>query len=270
MNAMHLEVRQIVSLLPAVVVGHAITPSTASRDAAQANSLLEVLNLNSVPIDEEKKDVKPPADWVFSWTWGSQEETASYPPVLKFLRDTCKYSAVVVGNGERLHSGLLFNKDVYTLRKKDPTTVRGQTVWRKNVVRGRTDVVVLRESLPKEAIILRNNVLFATEIKRPQDIAKSKSGCLREAQIQLIGLNVDNPNGSPPVILTDLVSVHRVLYVDVKSGTFAYVIKQITCASFAAAVLTAQILGERECVTANFSRPPSPSNSEHSDGEEED
>lgn len=60
-------------------------------------------------------------------------------------------------------------------------------------------------------------VKFAIEIKRLQDSANSKDGGLfEEAQLQLIGLNVFNVFGSPPVVLTNLAESHQVLYLDYK------------------------------------------------------
>lgn len=132
---------------------------------------------------------------------------------------------------------LTFDKGVFSLRQKDSVSVRNQCVYRQN------RPCCFCEFLLEDSAIVCNNVLFAIEIKRLDDITKSESRCLCEAQVQLVGLTIDDATSSPPLILTDLSTVHSVLYIDAKPTELRYVIKQIHCASFTSATGVAQFLG---------------------------
>ena len=86
---------------------------------------------------------------------------------------------------------------------------------------------------------------------------------LREAALQLIGLNVDNSSISASVLLTDLTSTHFVLYleaVDINRQAFKLVVKQYS--AFNDAIALVDVLKDRPCITGHFGSPPTPESSE--------
>ena len=102
---------------------------------------------------------------------------------------------------------------------------------------------------------------FAIEIKTVDGMRLSKSGCQREAMIQLIGLNASNERNSPPVVLTNLVGIHSVLFLELTSEPtkpVKYRVCEQKCMTFAAAVHFAMTKCDEASVTGDFSRPPSP------------
>jgi len=118
-------------------------------------------------------------------------------------------SVAIVEKGQHLSSGLLYDVDVYSLRKQDPF-IRNQQVVLMGKIRGRTDLVVLHE--PMKTVIRRQHVKFAIELKRPSDFSTPASQDIghRETVCQLLGMNVINNVTSPLAILTNLVEVHFV------------------------------------------------------------
>ena len=123
-------------------------------------------------------------------------------------------------------------------------------------VQGRSDLAVLRADNGGD-YILRHMVKFVVEIKTEHGYQQSQTGCMREAQLQLIGLNAFNTNNSPPVVLSNLAKNHQVLYLD-KDEHWNYFIRVVNCSSFAAAIHYANILSERTCMSPHFSRPSTP------------
>ena len=100
-------------------------------------------------------------------------------------------------------------------------------------------------------------VKFVVEVKTVYGYQQSQSGCMRECQLQLIGLNAFNTNCSPPVVLSNLAGKHQVVYLDA-DGEWRYVIKVQDCESFEAAIHFADALSNRECISQHFSRPTTP------------
>lgn len=128
-------------------------------------------------------------------------ERTSYKPVEEFLRGVGLF-CVNVSEGQCCVEKLLYNSDVYTKRNQNPLKVRGQQVFIRHRIQGRSDLAVLR--LDNEGgYILRNMVKFVVEIKTVAGYRQSQSGSMREAQLQLIRLNVFNTNNSPPVVLSN-------------------------------------------------------------------
>lgn len=182
-------------------------------------------------------------------------EMQSYSPICEFLQGLGVY-AKVVGNGQQLTDGLLYEQDIWTLRQDNPLT-HGQRISLRHVVKGRTDVVGLSEDVGEDHIG-RWMVKFAIEVKTVEGMKKSKSGSRSEAVVQLIGLNADNPVRSPPVILTNLALTHTVFYLDlVQTSPVAYVIREQPCNSFASAVHFALSICDRR-ISVDFSRPATP------------
>ena len=102
---------------------------------------------------------------------------------------------------------------------------------------------------------------FAIEIKTADGMRSSKSGCQRESLVQLIGLNASNERNSPPVILTNLVGVHTVFFLELmsaKTSPLKYCVREQKCKSFPSAVHFAMKKCQEASVTGDFSRPPTP------------
>ena len=123
-------------------------------------------------------------------------------------------------------------------------------------IQGRTDLAVLRQD-NKGGYILRNMVKFVVEVKTVYGYQQSQTGCMRECQLQLIGLNAFNTNCSPPVVLSNLAWKHQVVYLDADEE-WRYAIKVQDCESFEAAIHFADALSNRECISQHFSRPTTP------------
>ena len=157
---------------------------------------------------------------MFSWKWGTVSgndkllERTAYGPVLEFLL-RLGLNAVDVSEGQHCVQKLLYNSEIYTPRLQNPLQVRRQRVYHCHRVQGRTDLVVLRQDR-NGGEITRQMVQFAIEIKTVTGLNQSQDGCMFEAQLQLIGLNVFNVFGSPPVVLTNLATSHHVFYLDYK------------------------------------------------------
>ena len=265
MQAMRLEIHGVRETLPSVLVGHVITPSQASRIPQVVSTVFDSLGLSLTPLVAAAQYQLPTScgkEWEFSWQWKSAAsmddrvlERTSYKPVQKFLRRIGLF-CLDVSEGQCCVEKLLFNADVYTKRARNPFLVRGQDVFLRHRVQGRSDLAVLRADNGGD-YILRHMVKFVVEIKTVDGYRQSQTGCMREAQLQLIGLNAFNTNNSPPVVLSNLAKTHQVLYLD-KDEHWNYSIRVVNCSSFAAAIHFANTLSERECISQHFSRPSSP------------
>ena len=256
-----------------------LTPSTASQNEQTTTGLLRALGLNTAPLQPAPPKYTKTGEgskWTFKFKWprdtdgdgdvGENDRTlekVSYRHVVQFLQGLgqCAYC---VADGDRLTGSdkNLFKTDIYTLRPKDPT-IHGQPVHRIHTVSGRTDVVVLTRDYMAEGhtTIQPMMVKLLIEIKTAEAMKKSSSGkpCRREAAIQLVGINAANYWRSPPVIMSNLANVHYVLYlVRVEGVAHEYNIIDQECASFSSAVHFALSISDRDCVTADFSRRPTP------------
>jgi hypothetical protein len=182
-------------------------------------------------------------------------EVMSYEKVKAFISSVGEV-AKVIGNGQQLTNGLLFDQSIWTLRPKDPR-IRGQRVNLRHIVRGRSDVAVLSED-PGEGKILPWMVKFLIEVKTAKGL--SSNGSKAEAMVQLIGLNAASERRSPPVVLTNLVQTHSVFYLklvaDVPSPV-KYKIYEQKCSSFASAVHYALSICDTS-ESEDFCRPPTP------------
>ena len=182
-------------------------------------------------------------------------ERMSYKPIQQYLREI-SFHCVDVSEGQYCVEKLLFNSDVYTKRNQNPFQVRGQQVFLRHRIQGRSDLAVLRSD-NDGGYILRNMLKFVVEVKTVSGYKQSQTGCMREAQLQLIALNAFNTNNSPPVVLSNLARIHQVLFLDMDAdGT--YLIKVKNCTSFAAAIHFASIQSDKACISQHFSRPSTP------------
>mmetsp|Transcript_17848 Transcript_17848/g.35966 ORF Transcript_17848/g.35966 Transcript_17848/m.35966 type:complete len:96 (+) Transcript_17848:4527-4814(+) len=71
-------------------------------------------------------------------------EWLSYEPAFDFLRGL-GLLAEDVSEGRHSVCKLLYNADIYSARKEDPNHVKGQKVYHRRRVEGRTDLVVLTQ-----------------------------------------------------------------------------------------------------------------------------
>lgn len=257
------EVHGIREALPSVLVGHVISPSEASKKPQAVATVFDALGLELVPRNDGSTYHLPDTcgpEWNFSWQWPRDAtddrilERQSYEPVCNFLKKI-PLIGEDVSDGQNCVKGLLFNDNIFTCRRENPHLVRGQKVYHRHRVVGRTDIAVLKEE--RRGHILRHMVKFAIELKTVEGYRQSTTGCMREAQLQLIGLNAFNTLSSPPVLLSNLAKKHQVVYLD-KDEDWNYDIAVQNCATFAAAVHFAQQKSEEGSISEQFARPNTP------------
>jgi hypothetical protein len=273
---------------PMMVQQHDLTPSSASLHQDETDDLLHKLNLNNVPVLDDNgdkfglpKDSEFAGVKEFSWKWSmdtkssssssgssssssvkpgqtEKSEEESYAPLVQHISDL-GLVCVNIANGQRLGKNqLLFNTKIFTLRRKGSMMEHGQTVTYIRRIKGRTDLVVLDSAVPGDIMI--NHVHVAIEVKTQSAMTSSTSGCLREAVVQLIGLNADNNIRSPAVLLTNLLKTHKVVYlVKVTESPLKYELRLRNCLSFNAALNFALTMGkEFESISEQFARPMTP------------
>ena len=297
-----LEKRLPYSLQPTVRITPSDAGSSSKNDDARNayTRLLECLRLNE-PSCEALDEIDDKGNFkFFSWKWPSSssknvevsapsealsslnlvdapqvskenakdsiKENLSYEPLLLYLqshRETVH--SANVADGKRIESKRLFNQDIYSLRSKAGVSARdeGENVLLRYLVSGATDIVVLNSTVPVR--IGRHNVKFAVEIKTPSMLQASKyQGPLREAIVQLIGLNADNLNNAPPVLLTNLVNFHLILHLTMSSeNPLCFDIIPQKCANIQSALNLALKLSELPAIGRNFARAPTPVFDEH-------
>jgi hypothetical protein len=204
----------------------------------------------------------------FSFQWPEKNDTTtskyealSYEPLLKYLTAN-NMNAFKVPYGEQLPNRLLFDIHIYTLKSnvtlksKDLRLIGDEPRCKFHLI-GRSDIVILT---PGDRVISRQTTVTAIEVK---PIGFHVSEGLREAALQLIGLNVDNDTISASVLLTNLAKTHFVLYleaVDVSKQKFKLVVKQYS--AFCDAIAMVDTLKDRPCITKHFGSPPTPESSE--------
>ncbi|KAL3911538.1 MAG: hypothetical protein SGILL_007242, partial [Bacillariaceae sp.] len=149
---MSLSLHTIKETLPSVLSGHVVTPSTASRDRQRSASIFDAVGLALRPTEEEGEYILPveqvtKTEWNFEFKWPQQSgddrvlERTSYAPVLNFLRGL-GLLAEDVSEGANCIEKLLYSSDIYSRRKENPKEVRGQQVYHRHRVQGRSDLVV--------------------------------------------------------------------------------------------------------------------------------
>jgi len=265
-----------------------VKPSEACKsnpeNISTFNRLLECLHLEYshdltlVAVDGDVSEACPWPNHTHNWTAARRSEAetsqvevakvddvkvekASYEPLVTYLSDVAKLTARKVPNGTSLPNRLLFDMFVYTLKtdirlRSKVLRVTGDEPRSKFHLMGRTDVVIL---IPGSVAISRQTVCVAVEVK-PEGF-NVKEG-LREAFLQLIGLNVANEIRSSSVILTNLAQTHFVLYlecVDPIKLRFKLVVRKYT--AFNQALWMAMSLKDLPCSTKHFGAAPTPESS---------
>jgi hypothetical protein len=202
------------------VINTIITPSEYAK-STHNDVFREVLDLcgfgNGRLMDRVQRDLAPldlanrPLlnDWNFNFNFRDKKEEDSYGPLQLFLTENNLHVKNVT-SGEGLIDGLLFEQELWTLKKnlmaKSCDLGPLEQCICKFIVRGRTDFVRLQ--IPQRGITRINNQYFI-EIKKGT-IGESE---LKEAFYQLIGGNAANPYRSPPVFITNLNSSHYILFI---------------------------------------------------------
>ena len=274
-----------------------VKPSEACKSNPEStstfNRLLECLHLEYshdltlVAEDGEVSDACPWSNHTHNWTAARRSEAAtsqvevakvddvkvekaSYQPLVDYLNNVAQLTAHKVPNGTSLPNRLLFDIFVYTLKtdirlRSKVLRLTGDEPRYKFHLLGRTDVVVL---IPGSVSISRQTVCVAVEVK-PEGFNVREG--LREAFLQLIGLNVANEIRSSSVILTNLAQTHFVLYlecVDPIKLRFKLVVKKYT--AFNQALWMAMSLKDLPCRTKHFGAAPTPHSSAAESESEED
>ncbi len=187
--------------------------STKFKHLMNALGFSDVIRLNvavAVKLSQEQQKAASALNWAY--TWAGKNESSSYEPLQQFLM-TKNIVSHVIGNGNGLSGGLLYDVEIFSLK---PNTSYSSDYFRKTnqeprslfTLKGKTDLVVLTET---GDTLVNRNIKYFIEIKTVKDF---KDESLREAVLQLIGGNVGALYRSPPVFLTNLVKSHYVVHID--------------------------------------------------------
>jgi hypothetical protein len=233
------------------------------------DALTNGLRLNNVPIRMvpdglEVTEETPSFLFVWKHTDGKEKnEGDSYAATLEFLNTLTDNKAYNCSDGKGVGSGgNVFDVKMFSLRSKNLLT-KGEVVQLVQRVKGRCDLAILRDVLDGGQL-LRHHVRIGIEVKPPSVWKANSKGCEREAMVQLIGLSGNN-TWAVPVILTNLVKVHRVYYLHNKSAEpLEFRIHVSLFANLAAAVQFALALPKVDHIL-QFGRPTSPFASSDSD-----
>jgi hypothetical protein len=267
------------TLLQGVSVESTVTPSgviSVKGGKGKYDRAMTLLGLNLLPIKQDVQQEKKTArvsrfEWRYIRDGKSMEkkEGESYLPTLTALKEWQKdLKIAVTGDGKNVAmGGLLFDEKIYTLRKDDPYK-HGQRVEYVTQVKGRSDIVI-RKQWGDDQPVTKGDVAVAIEVKPPSVLEGNQDGCKREAVMQLVGLCARNPHGSPPVILTNLVSSHWVFFLkNTSQAPLNFQVHEVTFSDIGDAIEFALQLPECEHVL-QFGRPNSPLSSvEHSGSDE--
>lgn len=201
-------------------------------------------------------------------------ERVSYKPFMQYL-ETLNLPSADVSEGARCHKKHLFDSNVFTLRKGTSFSsaslrITAQEPVLIQCIRGGTDIIIVRENCIDSVTYTKAHVRVAIEIKTVKGM-KSVDSALREAVVQLVGLNTQNVEVSPVVLLTDFVGKHYVLYLTFGSDpttNLKYHLHITQFKSLESALEFAEDQSLHEPISLHFGRIPTPPVSEN--GEEED
>ena len=203
-------------------------------------------------------------------------EKTSYKPLILYLEKLNLHSADV-SEGVRCQNKNLFNSDVFTLRKgtafsSETLRLTAQAPVFIQNIRGRTDVIILRGGCEHAPVYHKAHVKVAVEIKTIKGL-KFVDGALREAAIQLIGLNAQNCESTPVVLLTNFMRKHFVLYLtmgDDPERNLKYELHIVQLQTFESALEFADDQSIKEPISLNFGRKPTPPASVVDEEDEDD
>ena len=261
-RSIRLEQLSILSRLPSVIIGVDITPSMASsaKDSGYT-TLLDSLCIDQPVIPSERDQYRSDryCESKFEWDWRSHKESDSYRPLCDYLESLGLFP-VDVSSGKYLTAGILFDVNLWSIRKYNAAGEREQIVY-KGHVRGRTDIVLLNES-HRGGELSRHMLRFVIEVKDAAAMRDNPKGCVRESVTQLLGLCGDNCNNTPSVLLTDLTKTFFVVYLSkTHEPALKFHINIQACADLGSSVDFAQSVS-KDCCSTDFGRPATPSHSD--------
>ena len=202
-------------------------------------------------------------------------EKVSYPFVVAYLKKL-GLSACDVSEGQRCQQKLLFVSDVHSIR---PNTVLDSSTLRKRSqcpfliqqVRGKCDIVVVAAQYAKAVYFTKFQVRVAIEIKTPELMMKLDA-CLRECAVQLVGLNTENVERTPVVLLTNLEGKNYVLFLTMgpcPASELKYTMHILRFITFELALEFALLQSEKQPISTFFGKRPTPPPSEVSEASED-
>jgi hypothetical protein len=199
------------------------------------------------------------------WRQGLKE-TSVYPALAARLQALIDGGVgaghvVVTASGTDLLAGNLFDVNVYGVKPRDISSelLRATREEPKLCCRlhGRTDLVV---STTEGYLLGSTNTLLAVEVK----VVQLTDEHMREAFLQLVGLNCSNSARSPPVILTNLDDRYILLYIAREQAgevRLEYSVKFAQYPTLEEVFIAAVEVADRPCITTNFARMPTPTSS---------
>eukprot|EP01038_Epipyxis_sp_PR26KG_P015961 gene15961-21660_t len=250
-------------------VSQSITPSEDCKTQSEP-SFLRMMNTLGLPqqmninsLYEEYCGEDTPFNHNFHWSWGSKLEVDSYEPLIGYLRGV-GFNAFDVNKGKSPSTGNLFHSAVPSFVAD---TRKRQLVF---YVKGTSDIVVLHENVVKLYLMRRRDILMAIEVKTVSDMEANLNECLREAVIQLIGLNCANAHRSPPVFITNLVGGHFVLYLEQVNKDTDIMLKVVKFMSISQALALCVRVYSRNAITCDWGRLQTPDSNYAKGSEQED
>jgi hypothetical protein len=235
-----------------------------------------------LPHDLPKFTFKWKADPILSETMADvavQEkviERSSYLPLVQYLSEQSLH-AVDVSEGHRCPNKNLFDSEVHTIRPNTTFDTKmlckvQQCPFFIQQIRGRTDIVIIDERYASATNVTKFQVRVAIEIKTVNQMNKTDA-CLREAAVQLVGLNTENIERTPPVLLTNLCGRHFVLYLSMLPNPDVHLVFKIHIIqfdTFEQALEFSLRRGDLPPITSYFGRKPTPPASVGSEGSKEE
>ena len=211
-----------------------------------------------------------------------KNEHEYYNPIIEYLTKIGYKNSHIVADGQFLLNSNLFDVDLYTLRGFSRVSINDYRNRDYNEsprliyhLTGRTDIVILKEEMNISKLIAPADVSICIEVKPTKLLSGEQkiNECLREAFLQLVGVNTNNLNASPCVILTDTAKVNYILYLIRKSRPQKkkYLLKITKFDSFSATLdfVKREGLDTRKPFTFDFCRAPSLSDIRDAIAEEE-
>ena len=191
-------------------------------------------------------------------------EKTAYKPLMQYL-ESLNLPCADVSDGERCLERNLFHSDVFTLRKSTAFStatmrLKAQAPVFIQTIKGRSDIIILSDKFLDQRIYHKAHVRVAVEVKTIKGL-KNVDGALREAAIQLVGLNVNNTEATPVVLLTNFTKKHFVLYLTLSSypeENLSYNLHIVQFKTFESSLEFAEIQSLLEPISSYFGGPPTP------------
>jgi len=255
--------------IPTVSLLLDLTPSdaTTGKQKDQCIQLLNVLRMGNVP--SSAGGTVYSSQFVqnnFVFSWEGKVEIDAYAPLQAHLHQSGFGNIFIVGGGQNLRNGNLFDVQIHELRSK--LGAHGEPVVLRANLHGRTDLVCCEPGQPVQgSYILPFMVDFAIEVKTVESMRhhNRQESAELEAMLQVVGLNTSNPLKAPPVVLTNLAKKHCVLYLErTATDPLTYSVIKQSCASVLCACEFARTMStrrDRRGLCRDFGRGPSPDTS---------